>query len=402
MLKQLIVPVCLFLFSVDATQAQCNPDAVQKLNGKWTKIPEDAISGASQYGFPRAQVPALLRNMEKYVNPIKEFCPQPVGMDIEWQKVIGFEPLYPNGPQPNEVASFFEKFYCNNGKQYKDDDEGPHADIIIQSNWFFSFLPVTHTDKYFKGKEIMIMPHQLGMLQGYPYFEPTYSGADIRTHHRTVHLAMPGKLPYRLLTRQEVLEYMTQQLDKGKKELLDLINSAKIRPKSEQDAEKAEEAKYLRENYSDPGVAERYIANFQSDEQKRDTKKKKAEEDYKYQYDRLDLVRKKYENELDKPAILYDGNLAYGTINDNWTFVQDKLKDDHLCTPDCHHGHQFAILNEAYFDKKLPRGVPQFITVTFNLTLTNANKFRDPIYEKLKDDWEKKFNFARLAELLGK
>jgi hypothetical protein len=336
--------------------------------------------------------------MEKYVIPIKEFLPQPAGMDIVWRKVIGFEPLYPGGPQPNQVICYFNKLYCMDGKQHN----VTLAEIDIESNWLFSFLPVTHTDKYYKGKEIMIMPFQIGTVQGYPYFEPTYTGPDVRTHHRSVLLATPGKLPYRVLTRNEVLEYMTMRLDEEKKKMMELIDNTKIRPKSEQDAEKMQEAKYYRENYSDPGVAERYLANFKSDEQKRDEKKKKAEEDYKYKYERLNIVRKMFENELESPAVLYEGNLAPGTINDNWTFVQDKLKDDHLCTPDCRHGHQFAILNDAYFDKKLPGGVPQFITVTFNLTVTNSNNFRDPLFEKLKEEWEKKFNFAKLAELLGK
>lgn len=397
MVKQLIFLAGLYSIFNETVSAQCDPGAVQKINGKWIKD-QDAVSGASEYGFPRAQVPALLAKMDKYIIPVKDFWPQPVGLDISWYKVIGFRPLYSNGPQPARVITNFNQFYCAGGRQHN----VTLAVIDIESNSFFSFLPVTGTGKYFNDKEIMLMPFQIGTVQGYPYFEPTYSGETERTHHRSVLLSMPGKLPYRVLTRREVLAYMKQQLDKGKKEMMELIDQTKIRPKAEQEAEKQSEAKFYRENYSDPGVAERYLANFQTDEQKRDEKKKKAEQDFGNRYARLDKVEKMYDKELDSAAVLYEGNLAWGTINDNWTFVQDKIKDDHLCTPDCKHGHQFAILNDAYFDKKLSRGIPQFITVTFNLRVTNSNKFRDPFFEKMKEEWEKKFNFASLAELLGK
>ncbi|HEY6062088.1 MAG TPA: hypothetical protein VIV35_00665, partial [Chitinophagaceae bacterium] len=145
--KQLIFLAGLFSIFNETVSAQCDPDAVQRINGKWIKD-QDAVSGASQYGFPSAQVPALLAKMDKYIIPVKDFWPQPVGLDISWYKVIGFRPLYSNGPQPTRVITNFNKFYC-----IADQKHNVTLGVIdIESNWFFSFLPVTGTGKYFNDK----------------------------------------------------------------------------------------------------------------------------------------------------------------------------------------------------------------------------------------------------------
>lgn len=359
LLITLIGGICFYTIA----SAQCDADAVKKIPGKWAVKYSPAISGATQYGLSSAQVPKLLAAMDNYLVPVKELKPQPTGMDIEWYKIIGFEPVIKNGPQPNIVQVYFHKFYCSGNKQYT--DKSVAAEIFIESNYFFSFMTGRNTEKYYKGKEIMIMPYRLGTLQGYPYFEPQYEGSDVATHHHTVLLTVPGKLPYRVLTRREILEYMTLQLDTEKQKMLAYLDKT-----------------------------------YKNDPQRKEEQKEKAELNYKSMYDRLNTVRKMYEKKLDSAAVLPGGNLHYGTIDDKWGFIEDKMKDDHICNAFCRHGTQFAVVNEDYFDKNLSKADPQFITITFNLTVTNGNNFRDPVYEQLKEEWKTRFDFKKLAMLL--
>ena len=397
-MKSLFV-IFLFAFTAGTAQLPCKPDSLANRKGVWKKK-ADEISGATDYGFPRAQVPALLKSMDNYISVIKQLYPELRGITGEWHKNIASEPVVPNGPQPNYVIAYISRFLCDGDKIIT--DLGSSSQINIESNYFFSMLG--KTSWRWKGKEIFSMPNQIGQLQGHPYFEPPYDaafGGDLHIYHRTVLLTKAGLSPFKILTRGDVLDYLHYLVDSAKALDRELINNMyPVRPEEEQKAEKQKEIGNYKKNYADhPRILERYLEDYRTDQQIKEAAFQKSDAAFQKRYDRISLLYLKYKSTLDSPAVVMDIDPLF---NNDWDFAPDKMKEYIPNTETMNFGHELAVINDSYFNKKLPRGVPQFITVTFSWAAKVKDGYRNPFYEKLLDNWKKYFQFEKLQELIGK
>ena len=55
-----------------------------------------------------------------------------------------------------------------------------------------------------------------------------------------------------------------------------------------------------------------------------------------------------------------------------------------------------------YFDPNLPATSPQYFTVSYSWTAAKSKGFRNEKFEKLRDDLFARFDFDKLAEMIGK
>jgi hypothetical protein len=402
MYKKVILSAFLILVvSTTIGQSPCNSDIFPDIKGVWSRK-ADALSGARDYGLTSVQVTGLSKKMDLYEQFVVRYNPLPSGVDISWYKYIGMEPLFPNGPQPFEIKNYISKYNCVQGK-WKSSGDGL-AEITIYGNTFFDYA--FKTPYLLNGSNIYALPYHLDDLKGYMYSEPEYSAANGGSEHiyyRAFLITRNDKLPYRVLTRKEILDYLGEQADLYRKNGINSLSKMmKVRPKAEQDAEKNKEINYYKTTFPDkPNRLERYLKEYKTDEEKVNEAKLKYDVEYAANMERLSFLRKRYENNSNEPAVVDKTRFSFAYSFKNWDFKEDKKADDHFCDINCNHGQMLAILNEGYFDPKIPRNVPQFFTVIYSWVAGSGTKYRSFIYERILNDWKSKFDIAGLSKLVG-
>jgi hypothetical protein len=404
--KNIFFSLLIGIFLNSREQTPCNPDSFPNIKGKWIDM-GNAISGATAYGLTTSQVNVLLKKMDQYQELITKWNPQPLSVDIRKHKFIGEEPLFNGGPMPFEIKNYINQYVCSIGIWKKTVAAG--CELTIRGNSFFGYISTTAYT--FKGKNILALPHQLGMLHQLPLSQDgtvmdiSGKGESLNSFNNCVLICKPGMLPYIYLTRKDVLDYFDTQCEIENKSSLETIAKLnRIRPKSEQDAEKQKEMDYYKKTFPDnPRRLQRYLEDYRTDEQKLEIQKQKSEVGYKVIRDRIQYLRNKYQNSLNETAIVDPTKFALVYDFKNWDFLED-IPANHplVCNRDCRHGNRLAILNEAYFDKKLPHNVPQFFVVRLDWTTANKGEYRSLVYEKIFEDWKSKFDFKGLSAFLDK
>lgn len=408
-LLHLVVVIVFGLTGTVGAQQKCSPESAETLPGKWIKD-NDPTANATVGGFPAAKLPDLLKSMDRYHALLEKLYPGLKGNRIKWSKRVFQDQIFGSDRPGAETRFFINKYVCSGGQLY-DNIITERSAIFIYANSLEAIAKNSgqlHDGKYdtYKGKMIYPISHRLGTHKGFDYFEP-FSGGGFSAgwglqHFRLVLITFPGKLPFRYLTRAEIIDFLRQQMDeKEKTETARLTSIHPIRPKAVQDAEKEKQLERLKKDYpNNPRRAQRFLEDYKTDEQKYDEAAKGTKESFAKKRNRLEELEKKYEGKLREIATLWQGNLHYSQINENWDFTADKMNDDHLCNEKgfCRHGNAWIVMNEDYFDKKLPPSVPQFFTVSFGW---RTNQFRSWFLER-KDHWLANFDFSALAGMLGK
>ena len=86
----------------------------------------------------------------------------------------------------------------------------------------------------------------------------------------------------------------------------------------------------------------------------------------------------------------------------DWDFKDYAPQSDNITEERDHSWVSYVVVDESYFDRKLSRGVPQFLTVTFFWGCLARNQYRMPFYENMPEDWKRHFDFKRLHDHLDK
>lgn len=409
-----IIPRIVWLIFLSANsklfaQQNCEQAKADSLPGKWIKE-NDQTGTATDGGYPAAKLPDLLKSMDRYQALVKNLYPDLKGNKIVWNKRIFQDPVFKSNRPGTETHFFINKYVCNKG-QFYDNIISERSAIFIYANSLEAIAKnsgMLQNGKYdtYKGLNIYQISYRLGNYKGHDYFEPPagsgFSAGWGLEHFRLVLITYPGKLPFLYLTRAEIIDFLRQQMDENEKietERLKLIYP--VRSKTMQDAEKEKQIEKHKKEYPDnPRRLQRFLEDYKTDEQKFDDAAKGTRELFAKKRNRLKELEKKYEGKLEEIATLWQGNLHYSQINENWDFAEDKQKDDHLCNENgfCRHGNAWIVINEDYFDKKLAPHVPQFFTVSF---AWRTNDFRS-WFLKRKDHWMENFEFSKLAGMLGK
>ena len=397
------------LLNVLSAQQPCQQEKADSMPLKWTEE-KHQYSSANTKGLTAAKVTAVLKSMDRYYNVTKDFYTGIKGNKVVWYK--NFYPdeviKYPGTAQ--EIKFFTNKFVCGKDKLY-DDIITERFVLFVYANSLDALIKNTgqmHNNKLdsYKGKTIYRISYRLGTHKDYSYFEPPassgFSAGWGLQHFRLVLITYPGKLPFRYLTRAELIDFLRQQTNEYEKIETDRLKLVyPVRPKEVQEQEKNQMVEKLKKEYPNtPRRVQRYLEDYKTDEQKFNEAAKNTLEAFNKKRKRLDELEKKYEGRLDETGTTLAAYLFYDLIDDKWDFVPDKLTDDHLCDENgiCRHGNAWVMFNEDYFNKKLPPEVPQFFTVSLGW---RTNSFRQ-YYLDMRDDWLKRFDFKKLEAMLGK
>lgn len=203
-------------------------------------------------------------------------------------------------------------------------------------------------------------------------------------------ITYPDKLPYMPVSRKEYLETMRTKIQKDKDETLKNMKVEiyyPIRTKAEQEAALqkkldeidkggfGEDATKARKN--------RILKDYKTDEQIREEAIEKTTKYYTNSLDTIDNeLKNSSENELQQQAIV-KGNYTYEFSG----FATENDRDT-----------QYVIqLNKSYFDSKLPRSAPQFITVFFK-----NSEYKNEVYKNAINEIHSAVDFNLLQNMLGK
>lgn len=333
-----------------ATGEACSPESVNTQEATWSRG-TDALTGATDYGFPQAQVPALLQQLEKYLGPVKAALADPKGFELKSHKLVSFEPLLPKGPQPHELVVELRDYKCQGGRVSTGAEAAGEADVEV--NRLARLLG--RTPMKLGAREVFQLAWAVGEVHGHPLYEVPLGATPGLTSHSTelaLLLTPQGKLPFRYVTRAEALDHLGGQLERLRKDAL-----GKAHPRAKQ-----------KKGEPDPQL-EALTAPFDAG------------------LARLAAVRAALSaEELGLPASVLPGALVAQAVTESWGFVDPKADQSHVCTSSCRHGEQLVTLDPAYFNKALPRTAPQFLVVTFAWKPGAARPdpaLRDAYFEKL-------------------
>jgi hypothetical protein len=190
-----------------------------------------------------------------------------------------------------------------------------------------------------------------------------------------------GKLPFEYVTRKEYLLKVKEKLAiQFEQNIASAKDNSTIRPKTEQEKEKNEMVEMF---VKGSARANKYLAEYKTDEEKLEEIIKKYKEIYAGAMKIADKYLRQPKAELKKTAII-----TLLTTGDFSGFAQEN--------------DQYALIvvkdNPAYFNPKLSKEVPQSFYIRW--LITGINKI--PVLKQAYTDVMKTFDFAALKNLLRK
>ena len=215
-----------------------------------------------------------------------------------------------------------------------------------------------------------------------------------------------GALPYRYVTRGEVLAFLQQRATAVKADRAASQMRAPMRPRAEQDAEIEKAVNQLRKTLSSSMTPDKldarialYRTRFKYDEENRDEAMAKSNAAYDKWIAKLQSMGPAADANATAQAVYADVTFSAG---EETRFGFAELKEGYVhCETFCTEHGPRATRNDAYF-KSLPSTVPQLFLVSFMIGTVKQTKYHDAALEKLRDDALAKFDYAALAALLDK
>ncbi len=185
-----------------------------------------------------------------------------------------------------------------------------------------------------------------------------------------------GKLPYSYVSKKEFLKKRRINLTK---EMHDAAAGFKEDLKNLEMEKGLEEVEFK----NDPEKLAKYMRGYNYTKEKYEKFQADNEKNYKPEFDKIETQSERPVDELNQPAIVARDPNANLT-----SFVFTNEKDPF--------GEVLIKPNPGYFNKKLPRSVPQFFWVN---VIWNPN---DPIATRFGEDVMKAVDFDTLKSMLGK
>lgn len=336
---KLLLFSCLVSFNI-AAQVACDQNLIELKEHQWKKEPDALSSKPGSANLPKEQ--AIVKNFASFVQAL---YPKPKGAEITWSGYFDSPPI--DRQYPNAYASniYLKPYKCVNNKEVL---ISYRSSLFIYAN-SLGFMGGKMT---LNGKDYSTIRALSEMHDGYIYF--TWDKNDPEKQDEEWLITYPGKLPFTYVTRKE---YLSEAKAEQTKKMEDMIKSVeagrKIRPQSEQDAEKQKEIDFYKTQYSGTrldAMLEQYNKNYKTDRQKLDEAVALTRKNYQEVFTAIDsYLNNSTEEYLSQPAIV----LPYGTYS--FRSFEKNNTDINLV---------YIIRdNPDYFNKKLPVTEPQYICV---------------------------------------
>lgn len=358
----------------------CDPATVGQLPGNWK---EGLRTGSA--GYAEAAVIAKAKKItEAFHNSIKsEYTPYGLQASYFYSRI---EKEYHLKLYNFSYSIGFHPFYCDKNavKPQFEGDGGLRMTV--------------NPGIFFKGGGLDFMSEKDKMHYGWVDKIPTQKngvwdfgeidkvdGNVIRITDYKAHLWLityDGKLPYQYVSRLEFLQKKKTGVQREKqKAIADIKERSPVRPKAEQEKEKEEQLKKIKEEaakgYGD--WTKTYLRNYQTDEQIQEEAIRKTSEYYDEQLRVIEQNLRIPEKELQQPAIMIEFQHFKGFAKEGETGARILVKE-----------------NPDYYNKKLPGSATQLIMVSVGYDALS------PVLTKAAKDLMKAIDFSMLKNLPGK
>ena len=329
------------VFAISSVNAQdCDPREIAKLPGTWKAGMAGSVQNVSS---------ANLAKEREFLTRIRNIISSkysPVGLEVNYSKSFGYNEYTGKNwtADPYSYSMFLLKYECGkskrNNQNYQPADESA-TQVYFQVNNIFSIhlypaeLPDDHDEGYIT---IVKWPEKKDGYFLWLIFEP-HGRNDGKQYQYLI--TYDDKLPFRALTQSEYAKIKIPLL----KKYLDYLEKD-----SREEGHEASKEFYIRK-FSELNEA-------------------------------LAILGTTLTESSDKPAIRDAGESS----NEFLGFKNESDENiEYLIVPD-----------PGYFNKNLPKWVPQYFCIQINYTVT------DEVYKSNIEAFDKNLDFAYLKSLLGK
>jgi hypothetical protein len=379
-MKKIILLSVLCVFAGNSYAQNCTKESLLSVPGKWTQTPTSAQAPGRIKKLPQEmKVCAAIHSMiSKYYNP--------KGVDVEYEYVLidGLNADVKQHAYQFNYALGHREYYCDGNITKLSEAHPPppnnlrvfasHAGVDFTRNVSGMFLTENERDHYGWLKSMPVYKDGVWFLG-----EETATGEYAWIKKVGWLVTYDGKLPFEYVTRKEYLEKVKEKLALQLKENMATSKDViQIRPKAEQEKEKNEMVQMF---VKGSARANKYLAEYKTDEEKLEESLKKNKEDYAGKSAVVEKFLRQPEAELKKTAIITSLTWAEftGFAEENDQYALIVVKD-----------------NPAYFNPKLPVTVPQSFYIEWTY------EFKRPVMQQAFTAIMKNFDFDALKKLLGK
>lgn len=375
--RMLLLLLLIVGISTVSFSQNCNPATVAQLPGTWKAGMKNPAGSADAATIAKAK-----KNIEAFHNAIRlKYSP------------VGLQAMYSissvSKDRDLEIYSYgyslgIHPFYCDKNV-VKSTHEGVGGLImkVNPGNFFGGWSGYMGEQDHLIYGYIDRMPAQKDGI--WDLGEIDYTGGFSRPLKKQIYLVTyQNQLPFQYVSRLEFLQKKKAGVQKEKEEgIVSIKNSFPVRPKAEQDKEKVEAVKKIKEDAAKGkgwgDWSDKYLKDYKTDEQKQNDAISKTNEFYDEQLRKLDEHLRLPEKELQQPAIVFSYQEFRGFLKEGEAGASILVKE-----------------NKAYYDRKLPKNASQLFFIQF------IYDHNDPVSTKAFKDVQKAIDFTLLKNMIGK
>jgi len=379
------LPVFILVFllrNLGVAQQPCDEALLMNLKGKWEKRTDQ--SPWPDPSFPKNQYSQVNIRIDKMQKILQTAYPEPRGIEAGWYRTISGKALVQSGPVPFELTAILLAYYCDNNNN-NTKELGGETDTWFyvwanQINWFADYVSYYTINK----QPVYLLTQRVGELNGSPLYMGIHnknSNTGIAHSHAQI-ITRDGQSPYLPVKRktflQSILKWNESQF---KKNIEDIEKNMSVRTDAEEESYKKNQWAIIEKRTRPDRLAksrENFLKNYLSSRQQKENLLAKIEKNHEDEIKPAqDFLANSSEAELAQPAIIDDltGFKQFSTFQKG--------------------GRELVRLNPDYFDRKLPRFVPQFLIVYWRWDDHAAGKY-------FNKQIEEHFNFTALKEMIDK
>jgi hypothetical protein len=320
-----------------------------KKKGSWKKSSYGDDIAFPDKTFSPNQYNILLERIEKILPIAKEGITDLAGFEPVWYGSVRGNSLVANGPVPASFNCGVFTYSCNNAGKISLGDEASSSLTIYINNYGIFSDKIDDWNINNDGKMIAVyeMPESIGKWKGLTLYEPKKTGGPGLPTDRAVVIGHNGQMPWHILTQKQYLTGYKNFLEKNRKEQLE-GNDSYVKKMTDNIASmKASKAMTEDQKKEVVEKLERQLKNFQDNIVQKNTEaaEKIFNDNMKPVKEYLDTASAKT---LNQPAVL--------DKNTNISFRGYFAKEGEA-------GIKLCCFTTKYFNKDLPRYVPQFMVL---------------------------------------
>ncbi len=366
--------IAILCFQIAFAQTPCSDVVIMEIKGSWKKVNDANMRADKNQAQMITRIDAISKMYQSAYTDMK-------GIGAEWYRTMEGSPVVANGPSTYQFNSLYKGWYCNQNlhKLMLGGETGTWSLVYFNS---FGWLMTSQYDQAWltiAGEMAWLLPKKVGEWKGLSLYDPSAT----LSRNYAVLITRKGQLPYKPVSRLQFLQTLKEKYESEKKIQQDINQKQVVRSPAEEEAAKQKGLLDIEKNNQPKYVEQRkasYLKNYKTDEQRKQENIQRAED---YFNGRLQPVIDELNNEsktdLEQPAIVTTDYLS--------VFKRFAAEENG--------GRRMVLINKDYFDKNLPRYVPQMIVLYWSWDKSGA-------FQYFKKQLEENFPVDKLKAMIDK